>query len=51
MNEWETIPFSLIIPFEAFYGSMCLFALFFFQGFSVHWLDMLFQIDMVRDGM
>ena len=29
----------------------CVFLLFFSQGFSVHWLDMLFKIDLVLDGM
>ena len=34
MNEWATIPFSFIIPFKTFYGSMHLFASFFFKDFS-----------------
>ena len=37
-------PLSFIL--RHFNDSMCLFA-FLYQGFSVHWLDLLFQIDMV----
>ena len=51
MNEQLFLsPLSFL--FRHFNDSMCLFASFFlFKGFSVLWLDMLFQIDMVLDGI